>query len=160
MAMQPARPDGKEPAGNLEGNAKFVDSPFGKAVSLDGEGDSVVIPRHDAMNVGDGDFTVAAWIYPRQLRTAGIVALGTSSWAHGWYLDMPDNKGSLRIETAGPDNQPNGTVSSLPGILRANAWQHVAAVVRRGKERNAALRQRLPGGEGEKLVRRIWTILE
>ena len=38
-------PDGKEPAGSLEGDAHFVDSPFGKAVSLDGDGDSVVIPR-------------------------------------------------------------------------------------------------------------------
>lgn len=123
---------GGEPAGSLEGDAQFVDSPFGKAVSLDGDGDSVVIPRHDAMNVGEGDFTIAAWIHPRQLRTAGIVALGTSSWAQGWYLDMPDNKGVLRIETAGPDNQPNGSVSSPPGVIRADAWQHVAAVVRRG----------------------------
>jgi len=126
-------PDGKALAGSLEGNARFVDSPFGKAVSLDGNGDSVVIPRHDAMNVGDGDFTVAAWIYPRQLGKAGIVALGGSSWAHGWALDMPDHKGVLQIETAGPDNQPNGTVSSPPGIIRVNAWQHVAAVARRGK---------------------------
>jgi hypothetical protein len=124
--------DPKVPTGSLEGDARFVDSPFGKALSLDGDGDSVVIPRHEAMNVGDGDFTVAAWIYPRQLRTAGIVALGVSGWSHGWYLDMPDNKGVLRIETAGPDNQPNGSVSSPPGIIRANAWQHVAAVVRRG----------------------------
>jgi len=142
-------PDGKEPAGNLAGNAKFVDSPFGKAVSLDGEGDSMVIPRHDAMNVGDGDFTLAAWIYPRQLRTAGIVALGASSWSHGWYLDMPDNKGSLRIETAGPDNQPNGTVSSLPGILRANAWQHVTAVVRRGRKETRLYVNGYPVGKGE-----------
>jgi len=141
-------PDGKEPVSNLEGDAKFVDSPFGKAVSLDGEGDSVVIPRHDAMNVGDGDFTVAAWIYPRQLRTAGIVALGTSGWSHGWYLDMPDNKGSLRIETAGPDNQPNGTVSS-PGVIRANAWQHVAAVVRRGKKETRLYVNGYPVGKGE-----------
>ena len=156
--MQPARR--RALAGRLEGDAKFVDSPFGKAVSLDGDGDSVVIPRHDAMNVGDGDFTVAAWIHPQQLRSAGIVALGASSWTHGWYLDMPDNKGILRIETTGPDNQSNGTVSSPPGTIRANAWQHVAAVVRRGKKRNAALRQRLPGRERGRLVRRIWIIRE
>ena len=142
-------PTATEPAGSLEGDAKFVDSPFGKAVSLDGDGDSVVIPRHDAMNVGDGDFTVAAWIHPRQLRTAGIVALGASSWAHGWYLDMPDNKGILRIETAGPDNQPNGTVSSPPGTLRANAWQHVAAVVRRGKNETRLYVNGYPVGKGE-----------
>ncbi|MBM3803658.1 MAG: DUF1592 domain-containing protein [Acidimicrobiia bacterium] len=119
-------------AASLEGNAHFVDSPFGKAVSLDGVGDFVVISRHEAMNVGDGDFTVTTWIKPQRLRAAGIVALGVSSWAQGWYLDMPDNKGVLRIETAGPDNQPNGSISSPDGVIRSEVWQHVAAVVRRG----------------------------
>jgi hypothetical protein len=119
-------------AGRLEGNAKFVASPFGQAVSLDGMGGAVVIPRQEAMNVGDGEFTVAAWIHPKQLKRAGIVALGAHEWTQGWYLEMPDNKGTLRLETTGPDNQSNGTVSSSAGVIRANAWQHVAAVVRRG----------------------------
>lgn len=136
-------------AGTLEGNARFVDSPFGKAVSLDGEGDAVVIPRHDGMNVSDGDFTVAAWIHPRQLRTAAIVALGVSSWAQGWILDMPDAQGILRIQTTGPDNQPNGTVSSRPGVIRASAWQHVTAVVRRGKNETQLYVNGYPVGKGE-----------
>ena len=127
-----SNPDTKNLAGQLQGDAKFINSPFGKALSLDGNGDSVSIPRNDSMNVKDGEFTVAAWIHPTQLRQAGIVCLGKYSWTNGWYLDMPNNKGVLRIETAGPDNQSNGTVSSPPGTIRANAWQHVAAVVRRG----------------------------
>jgi hypothetical protein len=122
-----------ETSGQLEGEARLVDSPFGKAVSLRGDADSVMIPRTDAMNVGEGDFTVAAWIQPRELRRAGIISLGAYSWTHGWYLDIPDNKGTLRIETAGPDTQSNGTVSSPSETIRANEWQHVAAVVRRGK---------------------------
>ncbi len=117
--------------GRLTGDVKFIDSPFGKGVSLDGKDDAVVVSRHESMNVGDGEFTVAAWIHPTQLRQAGIVCLGKYSWTHGWYLDMPNNQGVLRIETAGPNNQPNGTVQSPPGALRANTWQHVAAVVRR-----------------------------
>ena len=32
-------------AGRLEGNAKLVDSPFGKAVSLNGSGDAFTVPR-------------------------------------------------------------------------------------------------------------------
>ena len=152
--MQPAP---AAPAGTLEGNAQFVDSPFGKAVSLDGDGDAVVIPRHDAMNVGDGDFTVAAWIHPRQLRTAGIVALGVSSWAHGWDLDMPDSQGILRIQTAGPDNKPMALSLRRRGVLRANAWQHVAAVVRRGKNETRLYVNGYPVGRG-RLVRRISTI--
>ncbi|MFN0100927.1 MAG: DUF1592 domain-containing protein [Bryobacteraceae bacterium] len=119
--------------GRLEGDAEFVDSPFGKALSLKGDADALVIPHHETMNVGDGDFSVAAWIHPRQLRKAGLVSLGGYDWTRGWHLSMAENgRGALRIETTGPDNRSNGTVSSLPGVIRANAWQHVAAVVRRG----------------------------
>lgn len=118
-------------AGRLTGDAKFVDSPFGQAVALDGTGDAVVVPQHESMRVGTGEFTVAAWIHPKQLRQAGIVCLGKYSWTHGWYLDMPNNQGVLRIETASPNNEPNGTVQTSPGALKNNVWQHVAAVVRR-----------------------------
>ena len=118
--------------GRLEGNAKFVESPFGKAVALDGMAASVVIPSSEALNVGEGDFTVAAWIQPKLPRRAGLILRGDSG-THGWRLEMPDNRGVLRLETAGPDNQPNGSISSAPGVIRANSWHHVAAVVRRGK---------------------------
>lgn len=104
-----------------------------QAIDLDGQNDSVVIPRDDSMSVGEGDFTVSAWIHPTQLRQGGIVCLGKYNWTHGWYFDMPNNQGVLRIETAGPANQSNGTVASRPGVIRANQWQHVAAVVRRGE---------------------------
>jgi hypothetical protein len=125
-------PEKKELAGKLDGDAKFVDSPFGQAISLDGNGDSIVVKRDASMSVGEGDFTVAAWIHPRELRQSGIVCLGKYSWTHGWYLDMPNNQGVLRIETASPANQSNGAVASRPGVIRVNQWQHVAAVVRRG----------------------------
>ena len=62
-----SNPDTKNLAGQLQGDAKFINSPFGKALSLDGNGDSVSIPRNDSMNVKDGEFTVAAWIHPTQL---------------------------------------------------------------------------------------------
>jgi hypothetical protein len=124
--------------GRLEGTAKLVDSPLGRAVTLDGAADSLVIPRNliptdDAKNVGEGDFAVAAWIHPRQLQRAEIVSLAGSARAQGWYLEVPDNRGTLRFRTAGQAEQAIGMVSSRPGTIRANDWQHVAAVVRRGK---------------------------
>lgn len=106
----------------LEGKARFVDSPFGKAVSLEGDEDSVVASRHDGMKIGDGDFTVAAWIRPRQIRNGGIAGLGAGRGTHGWYLEMPGNKGILWLVTAGPDNKSNGAVFSWPGVIRAEAW--------------------------------------
>ena len=123
-------------AGELVGGAKPVKSPIGGdglAVEVDGADDAVVVPRDDSMNVGEGDFTVSAWIRPTQLRQGGIVCLGRYSLIHGWYFDMPNNRGVLRIETVSPANKFNGTVASRPGVIRVNQWQHVAAVVRRGE---------------------------
>ena len=62
---------------------------------------------------------------------------------------MPDSKGSLRIETAGPDNRSNGTVTAPSGTIRANAWQHVAAVVRRGKNETRLYVNGYPVAKGE-----------
>ena len=124
-------PEREELSGRLEGDAKYIDSPFGQAISLDGDGDSVVVDRDDSMNVGTGEYTVTAWIHPRELRQGGIVCLGKYNWTHGWYFDMPNNQGVLRIETVNPANISNGTVASRPGVIRVNTWQHVAAVVRR-----------------------------
>lgn len=118
--------------GTFEGEGKFVESPFGKAVSLDGMRDWVSIPRGEAMNVGAGDFTVSAWIRPEELRRAGLVSLGGREWTHGWFLELPNNRGSLRLEASGADNQLAGSAASAPGVIREKQWQHVAAVVRRG----------------------------
>lgn len=126
-----SQPPANHLVGTLKADAKWADSPFGKALSLDGYEDSFTVPRHESMAVGQGDFSVAAWIHPRELRQAGIVCLGKYNWTHGWYFDMPGPNGVLRIETAGPDNKSNGTVASAPGAIQVNKWQHVAAVVNR-----------------------------
>jgi hypothetical protein len=115
------------PSAQLSGGAKLVDSPFGRAVSLGAEIDTATILRDPSMNVGVGDFTVSVWMRPSSLRPAGIVSLG------GWYLDVVDNRGTVRLVTSKPDGKWNGSVTSRPGVIRANAWQHVAAVVKRGK---------------------------
>lgn len=119
--------------GRMDGNAHLVDSPFGKIASLDGDGDAVVVSRSEAVNVGTGDFSVSVWIRPAKLQKSGIIGLGNTG-GHGWYLDLPDDKGAVRLDSGGPENQENGTMLSPPGMIRTNAWQHVAAVVRRGKQ--------------------------
>lgn len=121
-----------DPGASAQGAAKFVDSPFGKAVSLSGAADSVTIARSPAIDVGDGDFTVGVWIRPAQLRKAAIVARGGEG-AVGWSLELADNRGAIQFETTGPDSRQNGILSSAPGVIRAGAWQHVAVVVKRGR---------------------------
>ena len=122
----------EDASGRLEGDARFVESPIGAAVSLDGNGDSVVVPWADSMDVGEGDFTVAAWIHPDRLRKSVILGIGAYQYTQGWYLEMSNNRGALRLQTFGPDRESNGAVNSRQPVLRARAWQHVAAVVRRG----------------------------
>jgi len=118
----------------IEGDAQFADSPFGKALLLDGEDDSVVVPHEDRMDVGEGDFTVSTWINPSQLRDAGIVVAGGFDQSAGWRLSTSGGRGGLELATVGPGKMPNGTVRSPRGVIRARAWQHVAAVVRRDKK--------------------------
>ncbi|MBM3792614.1 MAG: DUF1592 domain-containing protein [Acidobacteria bacterium] len=124
----------------MEGNAKLTDdSPFGKAIAFSGMGTAAVADRTPAMNVGTGDFTVAAWIHPRQQRRAGLVAAGGLNWMHGWLLMINDNKGMLRFEASSADTQSAGSVQSLPGVIRHDVWQHVAAIVKRGGKNQTVL---------------------
>ena len=129
--------DRVEMAGQLADQAKFVESPFGKAVTFAGDKASVSVPRTEGMNVGTADFTVAAWIHPKQVKKAGLISLGeagvnSAAPNHGWNLMIADPRGIFKLETTGPDNTANGTIASPRGALKADAWQHVAAVVRRG----------------------------
>ena len=126
---------GKSPLQSIDPKNTSVPVLASQSLDLDGRDDSLVTPRDESMNVGEGDFTVSAWIRPTELRQGGIICLGKYSWTHGWYFDMPNQQGVLRIETVSPQNQSNGTVASRAGVIRANQWQHVAAVVQRGENR-------------------------
>ncbi len=137
--------DGTGPnPGTLQGKAQYEDSPFGKVVSFNKDGDYLTIPRAANLNLGSGDFTVSLWVRPDLLRDGGLLSLapqtqnpGTEStqyspFSHGWYLEM-DGRGLVHIQTAGADTRSNGAVAATPvGALRANAWQHVAIVVKHG----------------------------
>lgn len=125
-------PGEKNLDGQLQGDVKFVTSPFGQSASLSGDASHVVVPHDDRLHVDNGDFTVAAWIKPRELRQSGIVSLGGYGYTHGWLFDMPNGNGVIRIETAKADGLHNGTVESKAGVIRANQWQHVAVTVQRG----------------------------
>ena len=89
-----------------------------------------------------------------QLRKAGITARG-SEGKHGWYLDLADNRGAVRFETNGPDDQPNGTGRLLPegsreqrqrAGSRLSGWISSAhAKGRRAAARACALSSNRPG---------------
>ena len=127
----PADGDG---SARLVGDAQYVESPLGTAVSLDGKGDSVLVPWTDSMDVGDGDFTVAAWVHPDRLTRSTLLGIGAFEYTQGWFLEISNNRGALRLQTFGPDRESNGAVNTRQPVLRQGAWQHVAAVVQRGRD--------------------------
>jgi hypothetical protein len=149
--------DGK--LARVDGKAQVIDSPIGKALSFAGGADGYVMPRaalptDDAANIGEGDFSVAAWVRPNQLRRAGLVSLGDTSHMQGWYLDLTE-RGAVRFQMVGQNDELVGqfisTVSTGPAVIRAGAWQHVAVVVRRGRNDsriyvNGCLITRSPAG--------------
>jgi mono/diheme cytochrome c family protein len=121
-------------SGKLEGKARIVTSPFGKAVSLENNPDAVIIPHNDAFNVATGDFSISTWVRPGEPRGGGaLVNIGGFEYAPGWTLAVGP-RGVLRLETTGPNAKPNGTITSIPGVLRPNVWQHIAVVARRNDQ--------------------------
>ncbi|MBD3184057.1 hypothetical protein GF312_17365 [Candidatus Poribacteria bacterium] len=48
--------------GTISG-AKWVDGMFGKALRFNGDGDQVLVPHDEALNI-QGELTVEAWVYP------------------------------------------------------------------------------------------------
>lgn len=115
----------------LEGKATLAPSPFGQALSLTGPDDYATFPRGPETNFSIASFTISFWIKPTELRKSGIIAAGNVDYVHGWFVDMPDNRGTLRLETTGPDGTPNGTLRTPPGVLRPGVWQHVAIIAPR-----------------------------
>ena len=99
---------------------------------------------HDAMNVGTGDFTISLWVRPDLLRDGGIVSLAPRDEEAGHRNRRSIRRfrtagiwrwitGAVHIETAGADTRSSGAVAATgAGVLRANTWQHVAVVVKRG----------------------------
>ncbi|HWE92757.1 MAG TPA: LamG-like jellyroll fold domain-containing protein, partial [Tepidisphaeraceae bacterium] len=120
---------------------KLEDTPVGKALSLSGDGPGLVVPRKsiptdDAHNIGEGDFSISAWIHPGKLKREGIVSLGDTDRSRGWFLDLLD-RGVIRFQMVGVERPsvPGGSavLATGPGAIRENAWQHIAVVMRRGR---------------------------
>ena len=110
-------------------------SPVGKTLTAGMVESRKSLPMDDAHNIGEGDFSVAAWIHPRKPGRQGIVSLGKADRSEGWFFEMTDvaRGGGLRFQTAGRPVQANASVTSAAGSVAADTWQHVAVVARRGR---------------------------
>lgn len=121
--------DSEPETARLTGKAKPAESPFGKAVALNSNTDALALPGNGASNLGTGDFTLSAWIKPRG--NGAIISAGGQG-SPGWSLAF-EERSTLQFVSTGLGGAFNGRVLSQPDAVRREAWQHLAVVVRRGK---------------------------
>jgi hypothetical protein len=131
---KPVAPDASHLKEGLSGAwpTEALDSPAAQPITAPLTIPRSALPTDDAHHVGEGDFTVSAWIKPGQPGRHSIVTLGAPDRTRGWFLEIPNNRGSLRFQTAGEAESATAAVSTRPGVIRPNQWSHVAVVVRRG----------------------------
>ncbi len=123
--------DGPAAGWKLQGEATYVDTPFGKGVHFGSEVDGVVVPHAESLNVGTGDFTVSGWVKAGAGRMAALMSARGAD-GPGWALET--GGGSIHFASYGADGKSNGKVRSEEGVLN-NSWQHVAVTVGRGTGR-------------------------
>lgn len=134
VESKPVTPDASRLKEGLSGAwpTEALDSPAAQPITAPLTIPRSALPTDDAHHVGEGDFTVSAWIKPKQPGRYSIVTLGAPDRTRGWFLEIP-NRGSLRFQTAGDAEGATAAVSTRPGVIRPNQWSHVAVVVKRGR---------------------------
>ena len=108
--------------GTLVGDAHFVPGLFDEALSLDGDGDYVVIDGYKGI-VGDGTntpaFSITAWIKT----TGNGEIVGWGNTGGGNRMEFRINSNRLRLECGGGNRQGDSEVTD-------GLWHYVAITVR------------------------------
>jgi hypothetical protein len=135
VAWWPADGDGNDRlsarAGVLQGGLAFAPGEVGQAFSFDGVNDSVSNAASAQLDVGASDgLTMECWIKPQDVANAHVVMEWNSGLggvgAHLW-ISLPSAGGAGSIYANLRDTS-GGThaINSNPGLLTANAFQHLA----------------------------------
>jgi tetratricopeptide (TPR) repeat protein len=96
-------------------------------LSFDGDEAVVHIPDSDSLSLGNKDYTIAAWIYPKSIADKqGIVAKVKSKGNKEYALSITQSK--LRFDSERNGN--NGFAESIRNVIKANCRQHVAVTFR------------------------------
>lgn len=99
----------------------------GKAGFFDGNGDSLSIAENGAFDLGAGDFTVDAWVYPTTLGGDGwheIISCYSTTLPR-WQLIIHSTG---YLQTNINDGSADHVCASAAGDVTANQWTHVALV--------------------------------
>ena len=118
--------------GDIKGEVKWIDGPFGKALEFDGETGLATIATSAKLNFGD-DFSVLLWVRTNQVR-----AKNADWWMGGWIInkDMGGQQdttdwavanvdGKLAFVTGNKETDKDDIVASTKAISDGK-WHHIA----------------------------------
>jgi len=112
--------------GTLVNGPTWVSGKTGSALQFDGVNDYVNFGAPSALNLGTGDFTLAAWINPASAmlsttnREFCILGNSQSDWARGAYIEVSTWGGKAF------NSYVNGIGMNVAGLtLEAGNWYHV-----------------------------------
>lgn len=110
------------------GTSQSDDGKYGKCISLDGDGDYVKMNSDVPNSLNPATLTVEAWIYPTEIKLAGIVDNSNSWGAYtkgGYVLRLrSDGKIQFFFYKNGTDTE---SVTSSDAVA-VDKWWHVAGV--------------------------------
>ena len=114
-------------------SAAYSTATIGGSGYFDGSGDYLTIPDNAAWNMGSGDFTAEAWIYPLSFANEAMImgqwSGDTGGTTLNWALMFSSGStGYMRLITSSNGSSVLFDLSTSTFALTLNMWQHVAAV--------------------------------
>ncbi|MCD6287073.1 MAG: LamG domain-containing protein, partial [Anaerolineae bacterium] len=105
---------------------------IGRAAGFDGDAFFWIDPADDSLNLrrGNGQFTLAAWIYPEgtSMRWRGVVGPDDHDFPDRSYPTLFVNTGLRQVKAAFGNGSQLCEVTSVGSPLKRDTWQHVLAV--------------------------------
>ena len=112
---------GKGHEGKVQGAKWAPRGKVGGAYEFNGKGDCISVPNGPQFDFGTSDFTMSAWICPKEDAQNAIVCKSTAN-DQGYFFTQADKDGIQFLSGAGGDWSVNTHSSSG---LTLNAWNHV-----------------------------------
>lgn len=117
--------------GSMTNGPTIIDGKIGKSLRFDGVDDYVVVSDANSLDTEVFDFTVEAWIKPKDLNATERVILGkhdSNSTSSTGYAVL-QNGDDIYIEVRNTGTETAGNV--ITDSLVAGVWQHIAVVFNR-----------------------------
>ena len=123
--------------GFVVGGAGISNGKFGNAISMDGSGEYMTVPRFAGIHK-EGNFTISAWVYPTNLgynnNAQDAAIFGTdgnnADTALVWYnVNGVSTANRTFTFNIGATNIGLNRLDGPDGLTKQDRWQHVAAVM-------------------------------